>query len=426
MKTIATLLLMSFSLVSYGQISGLKNKLKKNDKDKTEQSTNPSNPFGGVIKSDEEKENIEISKSPAASNIHGLRKTIKSLRSGIDAMKDSYCHNCNVNVKAGNRDLERIKALDPEYIKLPELEEEFTSEKARYDNKYEGYDVLEKLEKQSAALDLFLNREDKDYFKFFKANSVAERDTLFNRAENHNWDASQIEIYKSYVDKINTFYKDNAITFVDAVVGEIKPNYDKAEYWCSANRSTNEFEEKTNSWSDIKSALNAIGIAKNHCDYALAFAPDHVEMKKQHALVKTRYDDLHNFVDSGEYEELLARKKVEEIDAVRMSKPGNSNASYITLATKNAQAELGEGEKVLRVVISSSNWTVQKNNLDIPINKIMYYQIAYKDVDGNCKLGKGTIVKTYAGGGEYEAAHANYAGRAGKHEGAINCNNINK
>jgi hypothetical protein len=426
MKKIITLLLMSFSLISHGQLSGLKNKIKKTGTDQTDQKATTSNPFENKNQTDEEKENIEISKSPAASNIHGLRKTTRSLRSGIDAMKDSYCHNCNANVKVGDRQLEQIKAYDPDYIKLAELEKEFATEKIRYDNIFDGYKILEVLGKKSDALDLFLKREPKKYFDFFRGHPVGFKDSLFSQGENHTWDTSQVEIYAAQVSKINAFFDENTMKFVDVAVPELKPNYDKAEYWTAANRATAEFEEEVKSWSDIKSALTAIGIAKNDCEAALSFAPDHIEMKKQYALVKTRYEDLQTFVESGEYEKLLARKKVEEIDAVRMSKPGNTSSSYVSLASKNAQAELKVGAKVLKTVITSSDWTVQKNNLDLPINKIMYYQIAYKDTDGTCRLGKGTIVKTYEGGGKYGPAHANYAGRAGIHDGAINCNNVTR
>jgi hypothetical protein len=293
-------------------------------------------------------------------------------------------------------------------------------------NESDGSEILDALRKKSYSFENFLNKSNKYYFEFFRKNTIADRDALFKRAENHDWSVAQIESFKSDIAKIKSFYDENAKNLLDEALTEIIPYYDRAEKWSSENRATPEFEEETHSWSDIESTLTSIGVAKNNCEDALSFFPDHVEMKNQYILVKARYDDLHTFVDSGEYEKLLARKKIEEIDAVRMSKPGNTNSSYVALATKNAQAELSEGEKVLRTVISSSDWTIQKNNLGEPINKIMYYQIAYKNAEGDCCLGKGVIVRTYEGGGKYASAHANYAGKAGKHDGAINCDNVNK
>ncbi|MFT5819824.1 MAG: hypothetical protein ACI8ZM_001049 [Crocinitomix sp.] len=293
-------------------------------------------------------------------------------------------------------------------------------------NESEGSDILDALGRKSYSFESFLKKSNKRYFDFFSGNTIADRDSLFNRAENHTWDASQIESYKSYVIKINAFYDENSKSLLDKALTEIIPYYDKAEFWTSGNRLTAEFEEETTSWSTIKSALTAIGIAKNHCEDALSFAPDHVEIKNQYALVKTRYEDLNTFVESGEFDKLLVRKKVEEIDEIRMAKPGSTSSSNLALATKNAQAELSEGEKVLRTVITSTHWVVRKNNQDFPINKIMYYQIAYKDAEGNCRLGKGYLIKTYEGGGNYASAHANYAGSDGRHNGAINCDNVNK
>jgi hypothetical protein len=293
-------------------------------------------------------------------------------------------------------------------------------------NESEGSEILNELSKKVYSFERFLERSNKNYFDFFRGNTIADRDALFNRADNHDWALTQIESYKSDVAKINSFYNENAQTFLDKAITEITPLYDKAHFWSSENRVTAEFEEETHSWSTMKSALTSIGVAKNNCEDALSFFPDHVEMKKQYVLVKKRSEDLNSFVESGDFDKFLARKKVEEIDAIRMAKPGSTNASYIALATKNAQAELSEGEKVLKTVITSTHWVVRKNNLDYPINKIMYYQIAYKDVDGNCRLGEGYLIQTYEGGGKYEAPHANYAGRDGKHDGAINCDNVNK
>jgi hypothetical protein len=52
----------------------------------------------------------------------------------------------------------------------------------------------------------------------------------------------------------------------------------------------------------------------------------------------------------------------------------------------------------------------------------MYFQVAYKDNKGNCELGEGSLVRTYEGGGNYGAVHANYAGFVSE----ILCENVNK
>jgi hypothetical protein len=430
MKKNITLCLVLFSFISHSQIGlgGLKNKLKK--KEQTEQNSNTegsNNPFEKQNLSDEEKENIEISKSPAASDIHGLKKSFRSLKAGVDAMTKSFCKNCDVNIKVGDRNIENIKSRDPSYAKLDEMEKAYNLEKARYANLYDGYKIIEGFDGYYRSLNSFLNKKnDRDYFAFFKKNSNVRRDTLFNASNEHDWDTSHIERYEIAVKKIKSFYTENNDKLVALALPEILENYEQAKFWCAAFRATTEFEERTTSESHIKPTLAAIGQAMGGVESAIAFEPENLELKKQYALVKERYDDINLFVDSGEFDKLLARKKAEEIERVRMAKPGSSNATYKSMATKNAQEQLGKGEKLLKTIITSSDWTVQKNDLDIPINKIMYYQIAFKDADGNCWLGKGFIVKTYEGGGKYGPAHANYAGKSSIHGGAINCDNVNK
>lgn len=419
-----------FSFISHGQIGlgGLKNKLKK--KEKTEQKTETegsNNPFEKQNLSDEEKENIEISKSPAASDIHGLKKSFRSLKAGVDAMNKSFCKNCGVNIKVGDRNIENIKSHDPNYAKLAEMEKAYNLEKARYANIYDGYKIIEGFDGYYISRNNFVNKKrDIDYFVFFNTNSKVKRDTLFNASDKHVWDTSHVERYNIIVKRIKSLYADNIDNLIEFALPEIVENYDLAKFWCASYRATTEFEERTTSESHIKPTLVAIAQAKRDVESAISFAPEHVELNKWYTLVKERYDDINLFVDSGEFDKLLARKKAEAIERVRMAKAGSSNGTYKSMAAKNAQEQLGDGGKVLKTIITSSAWTVQKNSIDLPINKIMYYQIAFKDTDGNCWLGKGFIVKTYEGGGKYGPAHANYSGKSGIHGGSINCDNVYK
>lgn len=114
---------------------------------------------------------------------------------------------------------------------------------------------------------------------------------------------------------------------------------------------------------------------------------------------------LNEYINSGKYEAHVAKYKQEMIDAVTLGPDRMNNESYKRMAI----AGVTKG-KVAKVVITSSDWDVSKNDWGFPLFKFLRVELAITDYDGKCYLAYGQIRKTYEGGGVYGAEFFDYWG----------------
>lgn len=128
---------------------------------------------------------------------------------------------------------------------------------------------------------------------------------------------------------------------------------------------------------------------------------------------------LDDYVSSGQLEKAKAEHQQARIDNVRLDKKGMSNSSYEKLALDRT---FSDGRKILRAVITSTDWLVAKNSLDVPKHKYLWVSIAVKEADGTCYKANGEIRRDYEGGGKYGSSKFLF----GEREEEMNCNNIHK
>lgn len=91
------------------------------------------------------------------------------------------------------------------------------------------------------------------------------------------------------------------------------------------------------------------------------------------------------------------KAKKERMNLVRVGKAGMTDAGAVAAVKKGYADKKG---KVLRVVITSKRWNLNKNSLDIPKDKWVSVDVVYKDENGQCWLHKGgTVQREYNGTG---------------------------
>jgi hypothetical protein len=132
-----------------------------------------------------------------------------------------------------------------------------------------------------------------------------------------------------------------------------------------------------------------------------------------------RKADIEQYRDSGQLEKMEAELIQEEIDARRLDKAVSTDANLISHVKSNfSKFENG----TLQRVVLTSNWTVVKNEFDIPKRKYMEVQAAFKGTDGKCYKAYFNLFREYEGGGNYGQVYMD----DDQPKQEMNCANVNK
>ncbi|MBL7700842.1 MAG: hypothetical protein JNM14_01210 [Ferruginibacter sp.] len=125
---------------------------------------------------------------------------------------------------------------------------------------------------------------------------------------------------------------------------------------------------------------------------------------------------------SGAVKTLATKLHSELMDSRQLPKAGMSNPALESQMLAVMQKLPGWSEKFNKAIITSSNWTIKKNDLT---GVILYRYISVtgtcKNVDGICFTQEFTFRQDYTGGGNYESA-PKYNSYGGKRE--IGCDKI--
>lgn len=180
---------------------------------------------------------------------------------------------------------------------------------------------------------------------------------------------------------------------------------------------------KPNSSGDADYLLNAKSLLEKMeslyktIQYKKAYLlKDKTEINRIEAKLVKEKDFLDEYVSSGKCDAHRAKFTQQLIDAVRIGGKGMSNANYEAMAKKGVDKGVP-----LRTVITSSVWSVKKNDFGYPQYKYLNVDIAIKK-DGKCYLAYGQIRKSYEGAGTYGGEFFNYWGS----QEEMNCDNVNK
>ena len=163
--------------------------------------------------------------------------------------------------------------------------------------------------------------------------------------------------------------------------------------------------------SEFKSPTNMIAYRKEY------LIENTEELDAIQAKIDKEVAMLEAYINSGEYEAHVEKYRQEIIDAVRLRKPMMQNEDY----TAMVKDKIEEGT-ITRVVIASSEWWVEKDEVGYPKYKYLPVDIAITDADGRCWLAYGQIRRSYQGWNSYGSAYFNYWGK----QEEMNCDNVNR
>lgn len=166
--------------------------------------------------------------------------------------------------------------------------------------------------------------------------------------------------------------------------------------------------------SELKGSLLALDIYDEH------ILTDVSTVQALQSKTNKEVTMLEEYIKGGGIEAARAEEHKADRDAVRLDKKGMSNSTYEKMAMNYS---LEDGDKVIRAVISSSTWDIEKSITGTPLRKNIYLSLGVKKKDGRCYLGYGTITREYEGGGNYGKATIECSVSRSKE---MNCNNVFK
>ncbi|WP_264787895.1 hypothetical protein [Aureispira anguillae] len=145
---------------------------------------------------------------------------------------------------------------------------------------------------------------------------------------------------------------------------------------------------------------------------------DHTAANALETQINKEKSMLEEYINSGKFAANRAEYEQGIIDAVRLGKKAMSNSTYEKLASDHS---FDDGGKIIRVVITSSDWGIKKNSFDIPKYKYLSMSVAVKK-EGKCYEADGYLRRDYEGGSSYAKPRFVYTGINDE----MNCNNVNK
>jgi hypothetical protein len=108
----------------------------------------------------------------------------------------------------------------------------------------------------------------------------------------------------------------------------------------------------------------------------------------------------------GSKESYIAKMEKNQLDYIKSlrMKPAVFKDAGIEKMVKAKYEQWAAADKVTVTLVNiTSNWTIEKNALDIPLAKEVQVNMAVKKADGSCGFAAGTVRQVYEGGGKYSA-----------------------
>ncbi|MFK7785179.1 MAG: hypothetical protein AB8B56_08685 [Crocinitomicaceae bacterium] len=125
---------------------------------------------------------------------------------------------------------------------------------------------------------------------------------------------------------------------------------------------------------------------------------------------------LVDYKDNGEYAAYKEKKRREKADKVFPSKSAMNDASIISVVKKKHNVT---NSGTIKKIIITSDWYVKKNDFGLPIEKSVEVEVI-TTMDGECYLNRGSVFRTYEGGGTYGAKKLSFY----RSSSLMNCKNM--
>lgn len=144
--------------------------------------------------------------------------------------------------------------------------------------------------------------------------------------------------------------------------------------------------------------LQELYLYKAYINAAIRLYPEAISLQEQQEILEAAISK------QGSREEYMARMEKNQIDYVKSLRMKNAVATdpAIEKMVKAAYEKSWAADKVTVIKVHIvSHWVIEKNVLDIPLNKELDVNMAIKKADGSCALAAGRVRAEYEGGGKY-------------------------
>lgn len=379
--------------MSYGQIDGLKNKVKNKAK-KTVNKPNSS--------SSDSNKSVSL-KSPAESQINKFRSAYKNGKNYVSRELETINGGSSSNKTYAEEKLEicknnlaEIKKLDPKFGELEQFEKDYNELQGSFDKHMLSREYYIAFKK--AGSDFYsLSQKKIDRFpKDRHYKTMLGFDSLCASMKEDGIDHQ--EVLKLKADAIKTRDQDK-VDIVQNIMRITDYHLTDSKKLSAEERKKDsyiEYFEKTDNNPDvfikrIKENLEVINKVTNY------YKNDTIA--KSIKSLESRMSDIEGYKNSGAYENDIKKKESYELDLIRLPKPGSQNTSAnISYIKSHWKSEWGTLKKV---VFKSNSWEIEKNIYGIPKYKEFVGAVSVTNNDGTCYKTYVYIVKKYTGGGTY-------------------------
>lgn len=257
--------------------------------------------------------------------------------------------------------------------------------------------------------------------------------SFFERLEK-KWDQISFKEYESKKAEYTAFYqtfskayeadrkKEHSDSYTQKLISTVDDYYgDKvSDEQMATIKNTAKRSFDNEDWTVYPSdRIKDIETAQKQVNEARAYLkqPD-PKLEEYNQTLGEQKEKITKYVNEGGLEKRAAEVEKRMVEKRRLHDAGMTDASVnSTVNSKIDKAKYGEP---LKVVITSKNWEVERNQFGQPKLKFVKVDIATKKSDGKCYYVRGSVAQQHEGGGVYGNKYLNIYYT----EGEMNCSNV--
>jgi hypothetical protein len=212
-------------------------------------------------------------------------------------------------------------------------------------------------------------------------------------------------------DKTITEFESKVEEFIKSkpVASVLKNSYISIEREASA--SSIAIETAAAALNDYRS-LSAVSLLQELYLYR-AYIKGAMKVYPEALSMEEKLEAIENAIQQhGSRENFMAKMEKNKLDYVKSIRMKNAVFSdpAIEKMVKTAYEKQWAADKVTVTKVNiTGSWVIEKNVLDIPLNKEVPVNIAIKKADGTCAIATAYVRQEYEGGGKYGGAYMNMA-----------------
>lgn len=413
MKKITIIAACLFFLSSpvFGQIS--LTKIKEKTKEKISEAGKSEDNSGSSSKTKSTPESkAAMAESPAQQTIEKFRSELSFTRSAVN--KDAAAAEDEMlNLK---KLLDQIKKEDPNWIEYEKDEAAYLEIKRSYDQQ------MDKMNRGNRLFDMYnwSSQLKKEPWRYNQSTfSVELAPSKFEKLKSSFEGETLEEGDKKKFDVIEDFYATTIPQIKGLALEEIQSKIDRLSFWRPANRTKPDYLERFDVTLKVETAYNDISTILNLFDFAERLIPNDPELEAAKKDINQLKIDIDSYVGSGQLEKDRETKKAMIFEARRLGKALKVDPKLDAIVKRDVGTKYGVIQKIN---ITDRDWTVIKNDLDIPVKKGMDVEIAVKE-EGKCFIIVGMLISDYEGGGKYGPVNFQVSYYSPLE---MNCANVNK